>query len=423
MKGTRNRIVDLVRQAKCELGSGNRSNALGLLKRALSMDPGGNTITETILTIEKELTGNTPREAGKKTTTKSAPPSKTAVSKPPPPAKASAPEPITLKKTPVVKPPAAVKKTAPTPTPSRKTASPRPSPPLKASAPEPGTMEKKPAAKSPAVETTADKKTVSVPAPAPRTPAPKPRTVERKPLEKVPAVEKKTVPAPTPAPRTPAPKPRTVERKPLEKPPTAVKKPAERPGSVSNITRSRRDSPKASSPTKDEESSQKRLIKEIFAISDSALIAGDETGALECLKRAKVLSPDNPEVKKRMDALRRTLKARVMIKTGCDLVAKGKLAEAVKSARKAFNLVPGLNGLRELISDIEDFASRESPSKKNASDYEDAEVWVSRIRSRIQEGAFPLAAELAAEACAIYPDHELIRTFVDRFTKMKLLPG
>ena len=354
------------------------------------MDPGGNTITETILTIEKELTGNTPREAGKKTTTKSAPPSKTAVSKPPPPAKASAPEPITLKKKPVVKPPAAVKKTAPTPTPSRKTASPRPSPPLKASAPEPGTMEKKPAAKSPAVETTADKKTVSVPAPAPRTPAPKPRTVERKPLEK---------------------------------PPTAVKKPAERPGSVSNITRSRRDSPKASSPTKDEESSQKRLIKEIFAISDSALIAGDETGALECLKRAKVLSPDNPEVKKRMDALRRTLKARVMIKTGCDLVAKGKLAEAVKSARKAFNLVPGLNGLRELISDIEDFASRESPSKKNASDYEDAEVWVSRIRSRIQEGAFPLAAELAAEACAIYPDHELIRTFVDRFTKMKLLPG
>jgi len=172
-----------------------------------------------------------------------------------------------------------------------------------------------------------------------------------------------------------------------------------------------------------EESSQKRLIKEIFAISDSALIAGDETGALECLKRAKVLSPDNPEVKKRMDALRRTLKARVMIKTGCDLVAKGKLAEAVKSARKAFNLVPGLNGLRELISDIEDFASRESPSKKAASDYEDAEVWVSRIRSRIQEGAFPLAAELAAEACAIYPDHELIRTFVDRFTKMKLLPG
>jgi len=201
-----------------------------------------------------------------------------------------------------------------------------------------------------------------------------------------------------------------------------VKIPAGKPGSVSNITRGRRTTPAASSPRKDEGSSQ-NLIREIFAISDSALKAGDETGALECLKRAEVLSPDNPEVKKKMTALRRTLKARVMVKTGCNQVAKGRLADAVKSARKAFDLVPGLNGLRELISDIEDFASREFPGKKATSDYEDAEVWVSRIRSRIQEGAFPLAAELAAEACAIYPDHKLIRTFVDRFTKMKLLPG
>ena len=55
MKGTRNRIEDLVRQARCEVGSGNRKKALSLMKRALSLDPSGGAITETILLIEKEL--------------------------------------------------------------------------------------------------------------------------------------------------------------------------------------------------------------------------------------------------------------------------------------------------------------------------------------------------------------------------------
>jgi hypothetical protein len=361
------------------------------------MDPDGNMITETILTIEKELTGSAPRESGKKAAPKSTPPPK-----------AAAPKPRATEKKPVAKPPAVEKKTAPTPAPT-------PEPP----GPKPRATEKKPVAKPPAAE----KKTTPAPTPAPKTPGPEPRAVERKPVIKDSAAEKKTTPTPAPTPETPGPKPRATEKIPVAKPPAAVKKSAVKPASVSDITRSRRDSPKAPSPGKDKESSQEHLIREIFAISDSALKAGDETGALECLKRAEVLSPDNPEVKKRMYLLRRTLKARVMIKTGCDQVAKGRLADAVKSARKAFDLVPGLNGLRELISDIEDFATRGSPGKKETSDYEDAEVWVSRIRSRIQEGAFPLAAELAAEACAIYPDHKLIRTFVDRFTKMKLLPG
>jgi tetratricopeptide (TPR) repeat protein len=168
---------------------------------------------------------------------------------------------------------------------------------------------------------------------------------------------------------------------------------------------------------------KKKLLEEIFALSESALKAGDDTGALECLKRAEVLSPENPEVQERMSGLRKLLKAKIMIKTGYSRLAEENFTEAVKSARKAFDLAPDADGLEEFITEIETCSREASEDESITADYDDAEVWVSRIRSRIQEGAFPLAAELAAKASSIYPDHELIRTFVERFTKMKLLQG
>lgn len=55
---TKKRIDKLVRQARSELKKGNRQEALGLLKKALAIDPDSNAITEVMLEIENEETAS-----------------------------------------------------------------------------------------------------------------------------------------------------------------------------------------------------------------------------------------------------------------------------------------------------------------------------------------------------------------------------
>lgn len=58
MRRDKARVAKLVRQAKKELGSGNRDDALALLKKALALDPDSDVVIEEILQIESELTAN-----------------------------------------------------------------------------------------------------------------------------------------------------------------------------------------------------------------------------------------------------------------------------------------------------------------------------------------------------------------------------
>jgi tetratricopeptide (TPR) repeat protein len=465
----RSRVEDLVQQARCELGSGNRTNALGLLKRALSIDPDGDAITQTILAIEKDLVGR-PRSTDGASSGEPASKSSPAPAATDRKTDKPSPRPSTEAAKPAVKP-------APAPTPGAEEQAGKPVRKVETAA---GRLEAKPAREL-------SEKPQQKPASAMERPAAKPspshaavsEKPEVKPLQKAeataerPAVSPATKPSaeterPAVRPATkssaetdkpaakPVPKPVAEREKQAARPPQKAAEAAERPSAKPSSTPAAREtaargkvpgespperrralaavkeSAGGSEPQKRRESvakggddgAKKRLIEEIFALSESALKAGDDTGALECLKRAEVLSPENPEVQERMAYLRKSLKAKIMIKTGYSRLAEENFVEAVTSARKAFDLSPDVDGLEAFITEIEacsrDSEEEESPS---SAEYDDAEVWVSRIRSRIQEGAFPLAAELAARASAIYPDHELIRTFVERFTKMKLLPG
>lgn len=95
MRRDKARVSKLVRQAKKELVAGNRDDALALLKKALTLDPESEVVTEEILQIESELTAKKKPEPS---------PARSSSSKPPAPA----PAPPSGKK--ATRPPEATKK-------------------------------------------------------------------------------------------------------------------------------------------------------------------------------------------------------------------------------------------------------------------------------------------------------------------------
>lgn len=168
------------------------------------------------------------------------------------------------------------------------------------------------------------------------------------------------------------------------------------------------------------------------------------------LRKARELSPEDPEVASRIKALQRRIKAENLVQITRRKIAEGSMAEALAGAREAFSLWPQVPGLEELVATLEGSqapgtagqapatrpqaagrpaAAKSSPAARPVQQSQDrkgseqsADDFVQRVREQIQMSAFPAAAQIAAEGLKRFPGHELLTTFVEKFSRMGLLP-
>ncbi len=186
-------------------------------------------------------------------------------------------------------------------------------------------------------------------------------------------------------------------------------------------------------------------VKNFFEMAEEALSSGDEAGAVGFLKKAKAEAPDDPEVRSRIMNLQRRIKAGNLVRIGQRKLAAGSAAEAFASAKEAFALMPQAPGLEDLVAALEKpgggragtggsaaphatAQTRTRPAQQTAqhggrtAGGDTAEDYVRKVREQIQLSALPAAAAIAAEGLAANPGNELLLTFVDKFSRMGLLP-
>ncbi|MBD3370405.1 hypothetical protein GF402_08610 [Candidatus Fermentibacteria bacterium] len=302
------RIDKLVRRARSELENGNRNEALGILKKALALDPGSNAITEVMLEIENEMSSS----------------------------KASD------------KPEASPEYTAPA---AQKTAA----------------------------------------APNPKTDSDKQKRPARKTGRSSSGL--KSVP----------------DARPVRK----------------------KAAPQTPKPSSDKEGSDDSGLQALLQQLDNALDEGEEARAKSLMGKVKKLSPDTESLRQRMARLKNLLKAKKAIAKGQSELKSGEPAKAVRYARMAFDHNPRVEGLDSLLRRLESLEEidrsptegQEWAKEKEPQPGADpkAESFVQKIREKVQISSFPEAAQLAKEALELYPDHELIATFAEKFKKMGLL--
>ncbi|NLP05700.1 hypothetical protein GX411_07095 [Candidatus Fermentibacteria bacterium] len=393
MSENKARVAALVRQARDEMRAGNRDEALNLLKKAISMDPGSTAVTEAVIEIEKEMAAAAASAGPQK---QEAPVKSSVQAKP-------APQPTPAQKAPEVKP---------QPTPAQKAPEAKPQP-----------------------------------TPAQKAPEAKPQPT---PAQKAPEVK----PQPTPAQKAPEAKPQPATARPV---------PGERPEKTVRAGGGTAVAPPQSPPS----ASREDLLKALFASSDKAMAAGDEAGAITALRKARELAPDSQEAVSRLRNLQKLLKARTLVGVARRKLSEGAPAEALAKLKEAFELWPATEGLGALLDALEAEAARmektAKPASKPSGEKQGDEVgteprphpeagrpvqaektprpvqpaprrvpqrsaslsaddYVRRVREQIQMSAFPAAAEIAAEGLARFPDNVLLKTFVEKFSRMGLLP-
>jgi hypothetical protein len=185
-------------------------------------------------------------------------------------------------------------------------------------------------------------------------------------------------------------------------------------------------------------------VKDFFEMAEEALSSGDEAGAVGFLKKAKAEAPDDPEVRSRIMNLQRRIKAGNLVRIGQRKLAAGSAAEAFAAAKEAFALMPQAPGLEDLVAALEKpgggregsggsaphaaAQTRPRPAQQKAqhggrtAGGDTADDYVRKVREQIQLSALPAAAATAAEGLAANPGNELLLTFVDKFSRMGLLP-
>lgn len=400
MSENKARVASLVREAREELRRGNRDEAFSLLKKALAMDPGSSAVTDAILEIEKEAV--TRKEAARAETRRQtrpaepAPaPSRPASSKEAPARTSSAAQPARTPARPAAAEPADKRPEQPAARPvqaqrARETASPQPA-----------------------------KQEVrrSEPAPAPRQVRQEARRTEPAPAQQQPRIETRRA--------DPAPPPQT---RPAQSRPAAA-------------------APRTAGTTKQVQEDVKLSVtndlQSLFAQADRALAAGDESGAMSILRKAREAAPDSVEVKTRLLLLQKRIKAENMVRMGLRKLEAGEPLEALTAAGEAFALMPQVSGLEDLVGRLEKTQAPRASASRTASapaqtgtppraaaprkaahagKVESADDYVRRVREQIQLSAFPRAALIASEGLEHHPDSDLLLTFVEKFRKMGLLP-
>lgn len=164
-------------------------------------------------------------------------------------------------------------------------------------------------------------------------------------------------------------------------------------------------------------------LEKAFRLSDEALAAGNDAKALAYLKKAAQLFPDQPEVEEKLNLLKTSIRAGNLVKIGLAKLEEGDVRKAVAASRKAFQLMPEVEGLQELISGIEDAESsvrEEKPdtvpdrsAKQQETNIPDsgAMLWADRIRAAVKEEKFEEAGKMVAEAVKNHPGDPLLESF------------
>lgn len=164
-------------------------------------------------------------------------------------------------------------------------------------------------------------------------------------------------------------------------------------------------------------------LEKAFRLSEEALAAGSSAKAMAYLKKASQLFPDEPEVDERLNLLKTRIQAANLVEIGLRKLEEGDLRKAVAASRKAFHLLPEIEGLNELLSRIEiveESGTLEMPdtdeeapdqAEETLTSESGAMLWADRIRAAVKDEKFEEAGRMVTEAVRSHPNHPLLDSF------------
>lgn len=185
-------------------------------------------------------------------------------------------------------------------------------------------------------------------------------------------------------------------------------------------------------------------LEKALDLSEKCRSKGDNAKALAYLKKAKTLFPDSSLVEERLSSLTIALKAENFLRMARKSLDDREAARAVKAARKAFETFPGVQGLGEVLDEIESLSRAsgeveftgdyrhdidledEDGSAEDYGDYEDessdsVDDLIERIRQLVREDQWDEAAVLVEQGVSDYPGNELLETFKVKFKRLGFL--
>ncbi len=176
------------------------------------------------------------------------------------------------------------------------------------------------------------------------------------------------------------------------------------------------------------------FVSECMKRSEEALSDGDEVRALQELERAKRHDPENIDVNRAIQILRRQIKVNGLFDKAVARLAAGEPGEAVITARRIFEMWSMAPVLPELVSRIEAWSpeparpaapSRPSGAPKPRVKAVPAEAEVSpetamiaSIRDRIAKSDYKEAHKEAVKAAALYPANATVKDLVAGLEKL-----
>ncbi|MFO7625823.1 MAG: TonB family protein [Candidatus Fermentibacteraceae bacterium] len=171
------------------------------------------------------------------------------------------------------------------------------------------------------------------------------------------------------------------------------------------------------------------FVSECMKRSDDALTEGDEVRALQELERAKRHDPENIDVNRKIQILRRQIKVNGLFDKAVARLASGEPAEAVVAARRIFGIWSMAPSLPELLSRIEAWTPagaakpETAPARKTrqapaAAAVSPETAAVASIRERIAKSAYKEAYQEALDASSKYPGNTTIRDLITGLEKL-----
>lgn len=163
-------------------------------------------------------------------------------------------------------------------------------------------------------------------------------------------------------------------------------------------------------------------LDDLFAASDKAFDRGDQATAMNLLKKARKLAPENPEVTGRLELLKRRIKSSNIVGIALRELEKGNLARAVELSREAFDLMPDSAGLDALLDRLEEQAGNGPKEREtDRGNGDDAPDYIRDIRTLVQANDLEEAAARALAAFAEHPDDQLLDSFLTKFRRLGFL--
>ena len=168
-------------------------------------------------------------------------------------------------------------------------------------------------------------------------------------------------------------------------------------------------------------------LEKAFKLSEEARAAGNNAKALAYLKKAAQLFPDEPEIDRKLEQIKISIKAENLVKIGLIMFSEGDVKKAITASRKVFDLMPEVNGLDDLLEKIETVGDQSSAPEFDSNIPEEepepvidgeAQLWADRIRSAVKDDKFEDAGKMVSEAIKRHPDDRLLNSF---YTKLKRL--